>query len=72
MSGTGPERGPTGYRVLLEEVIPSNLHHARKALHQELGPEALPNVAFVSAIEDAAREADLAIDCVPDELVSKL
>jgi 3-hydroxybutyryl-CoA dehydrogenase len=33
---------------------------------------ALPSVAFVSTIEDAVREADLAIDCVPDELESKL
>jgi 3-hydroxybutyryl-CoA dehydrogenase len=29
-------------------------------------------VAFVSTIEDAVRDADLAIDCVPDELESKL
>ncbi|MGB6686272.1 MAG: 3-hydroxyacyl-CoA dehydrogenase NAD-binding domain-containing protein [Terracidiphilus sp.] len=29
-------------------------------------------IAFVSTIEDAVREADLAIDCVPDELESKL
>jgi hypothetical protein len=29
-------------------------------------------VRFVSTIEDAVREADLAIDCVPDELESKL
>ena len=29
-------------------------------------------VAFVSTIEDAVRQADLAIDCVPDELESKL
>ena len=29
-------------------------------------------MAFVSTIEDAVREADLAIDCVPDELESKL
>jgi len=61
-----------GYRVLLEDVMPSNLHHAREALRQSLGPEALPAVAFVSAIEDAVREADVAIDCVPDELESKL
>jgi 3-hydroxybutyryl-CoA dehydrogenase len=30
------------------------------------------SVAFVSTIEDAVREADLVIDCVPDELESKL
>ncbi len=29
-------------------------------------------VAFVSSIEDAVRAADLVIDCVPDELESKL
>jgi 3-hydroxybutyryl-CoA dehydrogenase len=61
-----------GFRVLLEDVMPANLHHAREALRAELGQDALPNVAFVSTIEDAVREADLAIDCVPDELESKL
>jgi len=52
--------------------MPANLHHAREALRRELGPEALPAVAFVSTIEEAVREADLAVDCVPDELESKL
>jgi 3-hydroxybutyryl-CoA dehydrogenase len=61
-----------GFRVLLEDVMPTNLHHAREELRAELSAEALPNVAFVSTIEDAVREADLAIDCVPDELESKL
>jgi 3-hydroxybutyryl-CoA dehydrogenase len=61
-----------GYRVLLEDVMPANLHHAREALRLELDAEALPAVTFVSTIEDAVREADLAIDCVPDELESKL
>jgi 3-hydroxybutyryl-CoA dehydrogenase len=61
-----------GYEVLLEDVMPSNLHHALEYLRQELGPEALPSVRFVSTIEEAVREADLAIDCVPDELESKL
>jgi 3-hydroxybutyryl-CoA dehydrogenase len=68
-----------GFRVLLEDVMPANLHHAREALRRQLGPAALrqaagaaPNVAFVSTIEDAVRDADLAIDCVPDELESKL
>ncbi len=61
-----------GYRVLLEDVMPSNLHHARESIRQELGPQALPAVAFVASIEDAVREANLVIDCVPDELESKL
>jgi 3-hydroxybutyryl-CoA dehydrogenase len=65
-----------GFRVLLEDVMPANLHHAQEYLRRELsasalGREPLP-VAFVSTIEDAVREADLAIDCVPDELESKL
>ena len=34
--------------------------------------DSIVNVDFVSTIEDAVRDADLAIDCVPDELESKL
>ena len=61
-----------GYTVLLEDVMPANLHHAQEYLRQQLGPTALPKVTFASTIEQAVREADLAIDCVPDELESKL
>ena len=157
-----------GFRVLLEDVMPANLHHAQELLRQQLGPQqaaeisssvsghgvsrvppvpriwgpgndeavihshhtAIPNsqeveqeasghdfsraesaskltralapaealeteggggfnprveptklsralapeghVAFVSTIEEAVRNADLVIDCVPDELESKL
>src|SRR3974390_1884285 len=61
-----------GYVVLLEDVMPANLHHAQEYLRQQLGPAALPSVMFVSTIEESVREADLAIDCVPDELESKL
>jgi 3-hydroxybutyryl-CoA dehydrogenase len=65
--------------VLLEDVMPRNLHHAREFLRQQLDPAAPgrdtqspSGVTFVSTIEDAVREADLVIDCVPDELESKL
>ena len=61
-----------GFTVRLEDVMPANLHHAQEYLRQQLGPSAMPSVRFVSTIEDAVREADLAIDCVPDELESKL
>ncbi len=70
-----------GFRVQLEDVMPANLHHAQELLRQQLGPqppaetsgpEGTPPVAFVSTIEDAVRNADLVIDCVPDELESKL
>jgi hypothetical protein len=33
-----------GFRVLLEDVMPANLHHARESIRQELGPDALPAV----------------------------
>lgn len=61
-----------GFRVFLEDVMPSNLHHAQELIRQELSAEALPAVAFVSTVEDAVRSADLILDCVPDELESKL
>jgi len=63
-----------GFRVQLEDVMPANLHHAQELLRQQLGPQPLAEtpVAFVSTIEDAVRNADLVIDCVPDELESKL
>ncbi len=65
-----------GYRVMLEDVMPSNLHHAQEELRRELSPgnpdAMIEKISFVQSIEDAVREADLAIDCVPDELESKL
>jgi len=61
-----------GFRVFLEDVMPGNLHHARESIRLALSPEALPAVAFVATIEDAVRDADLVVDCVPDELESKL
>ena len=77
--GAGPlgrwlalEAARAGFAVLLEDVMPSNLHHAQEFIRQQLNAETLPSVRFVSSIEDAVREADLAIDCIPDELESKL
>jgi 3-hydroxybutyryl-CoA dehydrogenase len=63
-----------GFRVFLEDVMPSNLHHAQEYLRQQLNPQSLgpETISFVSTVEDAVREADLVIDCVPDELESKL
>ena len=61
-----------GFRVILEDVMPSNLRHAEESLREALGPTAMPLVSFANTVEEAVREADLAIDCVPDELESKL
>lgn len=82
--GAGPlgrwlalEAARSGLCVLLEDVLPGNLHHAREYIRQRLNAAALDHEAsgtlsFVSTIEDAVRQADLVIDCVPDELESKL
>ena len=43
---------------------------AASMLHDELSKET--HNQFVSTIEDAVRNADLVLDCVPDELESKL
>lgn len=66
-----------GFRVWLEDVMPSSLRHAEEALRLELGAALIaesgePLVSFAATVEEAVREADLAIDCVPDELESKL
>jgi len=52
--------------------MPASLRHAEEALREALGPSAMPQVRFAGTVEDAVRDADLAIDCVPDELESKL
>ena len=61
-----------GFSVMLEDVMPASLRHAAEALRTQLGPEEMPLVGFAGTVEDAVRNADLAIDCVPDELESKL
>ena len=68
-----------GLHVVLEDVMPANLRHAQEALRASLGESlmaeqngAAPRVRFATTIEDAVREAEIAIDCVPDELESKL
>ena len=65
-----------GFRVLLEDVMPASLHHAQEYIRRQLSPSTLAahqsRIVFVSTIEEAVRDADLVIDCVPDELESKL
>ncbi|MBS1816102.1 MAG: NAD(P)-binding domain-containing protein [Acidobacteria bacterium] len=55
-----------GYRVVLEDVMPSKLREVESSLPNDVRLE------FASTVEDAVREADYAIDFVPDELESKL
>lgn len=58
-----------GFEVTLEDVMPSRLRSA----HQSFATEASSGTFHLaSTVEDAVRNADLAIDFVPDELESKL
>ena len=61
-----------GFRTVLEDVMPARLRQARQEL-SSLGDAVQANrLSFALTVEDAVREADLAIDFVPDELESKL
>jgi 3-hydroxybutyryl-CoA dehydrogenase len=74
-----------GYRTILEDILPSSLRTAAAELQQHLAtaadlgaiskPEALAafnRMEYASTVEHAAREADLVIEAVPDELESKI
>jgi 3-hydroxybutyryl-CoA dehydrogenase len=77
--GAGPlgrrlalQAAQAGFPVILEDVMPSTLRHAEESLRQQLNSNAMPLVRFAMTVEEAVRQADLAIDFVPDELESKL
>ena len=56
-----------GFAVVLEDVMPARLRQAREQL-AAIGAD----VRLVSTVEDAVRDAEIAVDFVPDELESKL
>jgi 3-hydroxybutyryl-CoA dehydrogenase len=60
-----------GCAVVLEDVLSSKLRKAEEELSQ-LDTELVVRVKLASSIEEAVREADVAVDFVPDELESKL
>ena len=57
------------FEVTLEDVMPSRLRSAAQTFASQAPSGALH---LASTVEDAVRNADLAIDFVPDELESKL
>jgi len=74
-----------GYRTILEDILPASLRRAeseiRANLHKgvELGKldrvaadEALARIQFAGSVEEAARDADLVIEAVPEEMESKI
>ncbi len=61
-----------GFRVTLEDVLPSNLRAVTSELENSPIDHRSDSLHLASTVEDAVRDADLAIDFVPDELESKL
>lgn len=61
-----------GFATVLEDVMPAKLRKAGQELAQLPDIAAASRLSFASTVEDAVRDADVAIDFVPDELESKL
>ena len=74
-----------GYRTILEDILPTALRKAETEIRSnlnkavELGKvakadadEAFGRLEYASSVEQAAREADLVIEAVPEEMESKL
>jgi len=74
-----------GYRTILEDVLPTTLRKAEMEIRAnldkavELGKVtqndvevALGRLEYASSVEQAAREADLVIEAVPEEMESKI
>lgn len=74
-----------GFRTILEDILPASLRRAegeiRDAFNLAVGvgeltraqaDAALGRIEYASSVEQAAREADLVIEAVPEELESKI
>jgi len=74
-----------GYRTILEDLLPNALRRAESEIRTnlnkavELGKvtaagasQALARLEFAGSVETAAREADLVIEAVPEEMESKI
>jgi 3-hydroxybutyryl-CoA dehydrogenase len=74
-----------GYRTILEDLFPNTLRQAEKEIRAhldqavELGSvhaadadAAFSRIEYAGSVDEAARQADLVIEAVPDEMESKL
>lgn len=61
-----------GFTTVLEDVMPARLRQAHAEFTRLTGEDAASRLRLALTVEEAVREADLAIDFVPDELESKL
>ncbi|PYP90548.1 MAG: hypothetical protein DMG65_11195 [Candidatus Angelobacter sp. Gp1-AA117] len=74
-----------GYRTILEDILPASLRKAESEIRSYLdqaieqgkirkedAEAAFARLEYAATVEEAARQADLVIEAVPDELESKL
>jgi 3-hydroxybutyryl-CoA dehydrogenase len=74
-----------GYRTILEDVLPNALRKAETEIRANLdqavdlgevsagaADAAFSRIEFAGSIDEAARQADLVIESVPDEMESKI
>ncbi len=74
-----------GFRTILEDILPASLRKAESEIRAnldkgvELGKlersaadEAFSRIQFAGSVDEAAREADLVIEAVPEEMESKI
>jgi 3-hydroxybutyryl-CoA dehydrogenase len=74
-----------GYRTILEDILPAALRRAEDEIRTNLGKgvelgklaqgdadAAMSRLEFAGNVESAAREADLVIEAVPEEMESKI
>jgi len=74
-----------GYRTIIEDIVPASLRKAETEIRNnlekavELGKvgkadadQAFARLEYASTVEEAAREADLVIEAVPEEMESKI
>ena len=73
-----------GFRTILEDILPASLRRAESEIRESLNVAvqtgfivradagaAIARLEFATSLEDAAREADMVIEAVPDEFDSK-
>ncbi|HET8890128.1 MAG TPA: 3-hydroxyacyl-CoA dehydrogenase NAD-binding domain-containing protein [Candidatus Angelobacter sp.] len=74
-----------GYRTILEDILPVSLRNAAAELREHLAraanvgsvseseaKAAFSRLEYAATVEQAAREADMVIESVPDEMESKI
>jgi len=74
-----------GFRTVLEDILPASLRRAEGeirgaldgaikngAITRSAADAAFARIEYASSVEQAAREADLVIEAVPEELESKI